>query len=130
MAEIAKVGVPSYSSLVPQQADTVNGLLAGEDIAAGDACYIKASDGRIWRGNGTAANEAARVRGFAFTAASAGDALTLVRVGNIRYAQALVPGVDYFLSATVPGGLSDAATTGGTRAIAYAVDAQRIGITL
>lgn len=126
MAEIAKTGVPSYSSVAPPQSDTIVGLLAGEDIAAGDACRINAADGRVYRASGAAANANARVSGFAFVPASAGDAVTLVTNGNFRYAAALTIGALYFLSGTVAGGLADAASTGGTKAIAYAIDATRV----
>lgn len=128
MAEIAKTGIPSYSSITPPQSDTIVGLLAGEVIGYGDACYVKASDGRVYLATGGAATAAAKARGFSFVAASIGDAVTLVTNGNFRYAAALTPGADYFLSGTVAGGLADAASAGGTKPIAYALDATRIRI--
>lgn len=128
MAELSKSGTPSYSSVTPPQADTIVGLLAGEDIAAGDACYIKSSDGRIWRATGAANDALARVSGFAFTAAYAGDPVTLVTNGNFRYGAGMTPQTRYYLSGTVAGGLADAASTGGTKVVAYAIDATRIRI--
>jgi hypothetical protein len=100
-------------------------LLTGEAIAAGDACYIK-NDGLIWRSSGAAANAAAKVRGFAPTKANAGEALTLVHACVFNYGASLTPGADYFLSGATLGALADAASTGGTAPIAYAVDATRI----
>lgn len=126
MAEIAKSGTPSMSSVTPPQNDYIVGLLAGEAIAAGDACYIKASDGRIWRSTGAASNAAAKVRGFALLPSAAGEAVTLVKNVNFRYGAALTPGTDVFLSGSVTGGLADAASTGGTAAVGYVVDATRI----
>jgi hypothetical protein len=128
MAEVAKSGIPSYSSVVPQQADTIVGLVAGEAIAPGDACYIKASDRKVWLATGAANNAAADVAGFAFVPATAGDPVTLVCNGNFRYGAALTVSAKYFLSGTVPGGLADAASTGGLAPIAVAIDETRIRI--
>jgi hypothetical protein len=129
MAEISKSGTPSLSSVLPNaSANKLTGLLAGEDIAAGDACYIKAADGKVWRSTGAAANAAAKVRGWAGIAAKSGEAVTLVFEVNMRYGAALTPGADYFLSGTVAGGIADAASTGGTAPIAYAIDATRIRV--
>ncbi len=128
MAEIAKSGVPSYSSVAPPQSSTIVGLLAGEAIEAGDACYIKASDGRVWKATGAANNPAADVAGFAPVAASASDAVTLHCEGNFRYGAALTVAARYYLSGTVAGGLADAASVGGLAPIAVAIDATRIRI--
>jgi hypothetical protein len=127
MAEISKSGTPSLSTLLPQPANRQTGLLAGEDIAAGDACYIK-SDGKVWRSTGAAANAAAKVRGWAAQPAKSGEAITLVHDVNMRYGASLTPGANYYLSGTVAGGIADAASTGGTGPIAYAVDDERIRV--
>ena len=129
MAEIAKSGTPSLSSVTPPQSSTIVGLKAGENIAAGDACYIRASDGRVMRSSGAAANAAAKVRGYAFVQANAGEAITLYFGVNFRYGAGLTPGTDVYLSGTVPGGLADAASTGGTGPIGFVVDATRIHLT-
>src|SRR4051812_22660661 len=68
MAEIRKVGIPSVSSVLTLAANRINGSLAGEDIAAADACYIDDA-GRVWRSRGAAPGPTADVRGFAATAA-------------------------------------------------------------
>lgn len=126
MAEIAKSGTPSLSSVLPNpSANKISGLLAGEAIAVGDACYIK-SDGKVWRSTGAAANAAAKVDGWALVAAAANEGVTLVFDVNIRYGAGLTPGARYYLSGTVAGGIADAASTGGTAPIAFAVDATRI----
>ena len=128
MAEVAKVQPVSYSSLTPPQSDTINGLLAGANIAAGDACYIAAT-GLVHPASGAAAdNTVSVVAGFAFTDASTGDPVTLVTAGNFRWASALTPGARLFLSGAVAGGLADTASTGGTVPVAQAIDATRIRI--
>lgn len=126
MAAIAKSGTPSLSSVLPGQDKTISGLLAGEAIAAGDACYIK-SDGKIWKSTGAAANAAADVHGFAAKAAAVGEAVTLVFDVNFRYGAGLTPGTKVYL-ATTAGTLEDAATTGGTAPIGFVVDATRIRV--
>lgn len=128
MAEISKpTYVPTISSLLLGHNNRISGLIAGEDLAAFDAVYVK-SDGKVWRANGTAANAAARVRGFAAEKAYAAqnDAVTVVNNCEVAWANALTPGIDLFLSAAVPGGFTDTATTGGATAIAYVKDANHI----
>lgn len=125
MAQIAKTGTPSLASLLPNGADINAGLLAGEDVDTFDACYIKASDGRVWKSTGAAANAAAKVRGYAAKATKAGEAVTLLKNVRVRYGANLTPGADVYLSATA-GTLSDTATTGGTAPIGYVVDATRV----
>jgi len=124
MAAITKVGTPSFSSLLVPQKDRLTGLVAGEVLAAGDACYI-ASTGLVMKSTGTAANAAAKVRGFASQITAIGEAVTLVMDANWRYGAALTPGANVFLSTTA-GLLDDAATTGGTAPIGFVVDATRI----
>jgi hypothetical protein len=126
MAAIAKSGTPSLCSVLPGQDKTISGLLAGEAIAAGDACYIK-SDGKVWLSDGTAATAPAKVDGFAAKAAAVGEAVTLVFDVNFRYGAGLTPGARVYLM-TTPGALSDAATTGGTAPNGFVVDATRIRV--
>jgi hypothetical protein len=126
MATIAKSGTPSLSSVLPGQDKTISGLLAGEAIAAGDACYIK-SDGKVWKSTGAAANAAAEVHGWAAREAGVGEAVTLVFDVNIRYGAAMTPGAKFYLSATA-GLIDDAPTTGGVAPIGFVVDATRIRV--
>lgn len=127
MAEVAKSGTPSLSSLHPAEENKLSGLLAGEAIAAGDALYLN-TDGRLYRASGAAANAAARVVGFAQKAASAGESVSAYRNVRMRYGAGLTPSTRLYLSGTVPGGLADAASTGGTTPVAVVIDATRIQI--
>ncbi len=128
MAEIAKSGTPSVASVgLDPGSQKLPTLPAGENIAAGDACYIK-NDGTIWRSTGAAVAAAAKVRGYAPMKANAGEVLTLVKECVFQYGAALTPGATYFLSGTVVGGLADVASTGGTGEVAYAIDATRIQV--
>lgn len=128
MAEISKSGTPSLASVQPGYEHQINGVVAGEALAAGDFVYIKQSDGRVYRATGAAANEAARARGIVLQAAAIGDGVSVLSGVQVRYGAALPPGVPLFLSGAVTGGLADAASTGGTAEIAYAVDATRIRV--
>jgi hypothetical protein len=124
MALIAKSGTPSLASPYPSHENTVTGLLAGEDIAAGDVCYI-ASDGTIMRSNGTAATAPAVGFGIAGGAATTGEAVTLFRRANFHYGAALTPGTPLYVGATA-GRLDTAATTGGTVVVARVISPTRI----
>lgn len=124
MATLTKAGTPSLATYLPPASCQTAGLLAGEDLAAGDACYIK-SDGKVWRSTGTAVAAAARCDGFAAMATKAGEAVTLFFDVVFRYATGLTPGERVYVSATA-GALDDAATTGGTAPVGYAIDATRV----
>jgi hypothetical protein len=126
MADITKAGTPTISSTLPDGADKITGLLAGEALGAGDACYIKGSDGLVYRSTGAAVAAAAKVRGFAARPAVVGDPVTLITRSNWRYGTGLTPGTDVYLSGATVGGLADAASTGGTAPIGFVVDATRI----
>jgi hypothetical protein len=126
LAEIAKSGTPSLASVLPPQNNNIAGLRAGENIAAGDACRINAADGLVYRSSGAAATANANVHGFAAEACNSGEAVTLLFGVTFRYAAGLTPGASYFLSGTVAGGIADAASTGGTVPLGFAVDATRV----
>jgi hypothetical protein len=129
MAEITKNGIPSISTVLPDAANRLAGdLFAGEALGACDACYIKTSDGKVYRSDGSAAAAAAKVRGFTAISAKTGQATSLYSQINFAYGTALTPGASYYLSGTILGGLADAASTGGTGEIAFAIDATRIRV--
>lgn len=128
MAMVAKSGTPSLASVLPPQNCQIAGLLAGEALAAYDACYIK-SDGKVWKSTGTAANAAAKVDGWAAEACAVGEAVTLFFDVTARYGAGLTPGARYYLSGTA-GLIEDAATTGGTAPVAFAIDATRVRLQL
>lgn len=93
-------------------------LYAGEALDAVAACYIKASDGKVYMSNGTAATEPAKFDGFTPCAYGVGEAVSLFNIGaRFRYGTGLTVGADYFVAATA-GRLDTAATVGGLRAIA------------
>jgi hypothetical protein len=128
MAAVSKSGTPSLATTAPGgEAWVGSGFVAGEDIAAGDACYI-ASTGKVLRSTGAAANAAAKVRGFAAAAAKSGEAVTLMAGCDFHYGSGLTPGTEYYLSGTTAGGLDTATSTGGTGAIAFAIDSSRIRV--
>lgn len=127
MAEITK-GTASLCTPLPGATDRLPPLLVGEDIAAGDACYIKTSDGKIWRSTGAAATAPAVVDGFAPTAALVAQRqpLSLYTDCNFNYGTGLTKGSFAYLSGTVAGGLATTASTGGTVPVGRVIDATRI----
>lgn len=127
MAEITRVGIPSVLSALTLVGNRLSGSQAGEDIAAGDACYVD-SEGRAYRSIGAAVGAQADVRGFAATAASSGEAFTLVFDVVMGYGAGLPRDGELYLSGAIPGGLADAPSPGSTRTIALVVDATRIHV--
>lgn len=127
MSALSKSGTPSLSTVTPCNGHkTPAGLLAGEAIAAGDACYIK-SDGKAWKAIGTSA-AAATVAGFAAAAASSGEAVTLYRDVMFRYGASMTPGTAYYVSGSTAGGLDTVASTYGIVPVARAYDATRLWV--
>jgi hypothetical protein len=128
MADIVKDAQASMDTITAQDAPQLSGnLFAGEALAVMDACYIKASDGKVYRSNGTNADEAAKFDGFVPRAAAAGQPVSLYSNGiRARYANAtMTVGANLFVSVT-PGALANAASTGGTVPIARAYDSSNI----
>lgn len=108
-----------------QRTPNLNGLVAGEALLAGAPCHIE-GDGMVYMSNGTAANADAVVVGWTIKPYVVGEPVTLFGDGTVmEYGSGLTPGARYFL-ATTDGRLDTAATTGGTTAIAVALDAKRI----
>ena len=129
MAEVDKGTVPSLCTPAPSFEHQITGFLCAEDIAAGDACYVDKDNEMIMLADGSAADEEAVVWGFAPRPAKAGQALTLFKGVNFNYSAVadgtddlLAIGTKLYLSGTVPGGLADAASTGGTEWIAIVLD--------
>lgn len=130
MADLVKNARASMDTSTGMFAPQKTGdLYAGEALTAAAPCYIKASDGKVYQSNGTAANEAAKFDGFTPTAHAIGEPVALFGVGaRFRYGTGLTIGADLFVSATA-GALSDTATTGGVRAIARVMTATDIVVT-
>ena len=121
---------PSADTSTAQFAPQIPGLYAGEALLAGAPCYIKASDGKVYMSNGTAANEAARVHGITGKAYTVGKAVTLLGIGTrVGYAASgLTPGAPLYVGTTA-GRFDTAATTGGTSPVAIAVDTTDVVLT-
>jgi hypothetical protein len=106
-------------------------LVAGENLLLMATCYIKASDGKVYMTNATAAGtETTRLAGICPRAAVAGQAVTLIGAGvRFRYASgSLTPGAILFLGATA-GRLDTAATTGDAVGAAQAVSDTDVRLT-
>ena len=126
MALVPRGTDASIDSIQGIKAPYISALVAGEAIDALAPCYVKASDGLVYMSDGTAANEAAKVHGFAPTSYAAGAAVSLYGPGTrAEYGSGLTPGAPYYLGATA-GRLDTAATTGGTAPIAFAPTSHEI----
>lgn len=122
MADVTRASTAHVDASTAQFAPQLSGgLIAGEALDAVAPCYIKASDGKVYMSNGTAANAAAKVDGFTPVSYAAGEPCTLYGPGTrFGYGTGLTRATPLYLSTTA-GRLSDAATTGGTVAIAKVI---------
>jgi len=129
MAAVTRSALVSMDTVSGSKAATVSGKLAGEAIAKGDACYIKGSDGKIYKAINTAVNEAANFVGLAAASAAINEAVSVYGPHSIwEYADGtLTPGILIYLGA-VAGGLDTAAGTGHPTPVAHAIDASRIRV--
>lgn len=127
MADIAKVGSPSLSSIDYPACNKISELKAGEALGAWDACYVKASDGLVYKATGAANTRPAHVDGYSMKAVSVGQAVTLSEGNcNVGYGSGLTPGTEVFLSGATAGGIADAASTGGLTRLGVILDDSRI----
>ncbi len=102
------------------------GLVAGEALLTAAPCYIKASDGKVWMCNGTAANEAAEIDGWTGKSYAVGEPVTLWGVGCIfEYGAAMTPGANLYIGTTA-GRLDDTATAGDGVGVARVISATHI----
>jgi hypothetical protein len=129
MALVTKSSVVKVDASSAQFAPQISGdVFAGEDLAAGDACYIKQSDGLVYRSNGTAATEPASFDGMTPKAYLSGAAVTLYGPGTkFEYATGMTPGIRLYLGATA-GRLDTGATTGDATGVAETITARVIQI--
>lgn len=112
MASIAKSGTVSLSTPAPDVEHSLSGLHAGEALAAGDACYIKSSDGLIYRSSGGGVGLAAPNAPALTTATSGGTVLAGIYSAIISYINAQ--------GETVGSAAADITTTGSTSTITVA----------
>jgi hypothetical protein len=123
MADIVKTITPSLVTPIPVDGASRSNYPApaGEAIAAGDAIYMK-SDGKYWRSIGTTLNAAAaKCDGFAMKAYAVGQVVTAYFNVEMAYGPAnMTIGQRLFVGAAA-GALADAATTGGTGAVAVVI---------
>lgn len=128
MAAVTKSGLPAISTAAPPFNCRISELEAGETLGACDPCYIKASDGKVYKAVASAADEKRIVAGWAVKDAVAGQPITLV--WDVRFGDygTLTVNALYFLSATVAGGLDTVTSANAGRPIAWSPDGQRLEV--
>ena len=135
MAVVAKSGVPSPSTLEwPASCQIGSGLICGEDLDEGDACFIKQSDGKVYKSGGSGVtaltDEGANIHGFAAEKclSAQADAVTLLTDLTWRYGASLTAGDKVYLdvSAATKGRLNDAIGVAGLPPAGIIIDATRI----
>ncbi len=126
---ISNITVETRSAQHANQIPASLGLVAGEALLAAAPCYIKASDGKVYMSNGTAANEAAEVDGWTGKSYAVGEPVSLWGRGAIfEYATGMTPGAVLF-AGTTAGRLDTAATTGDAVGVARTINATHIRVT-
>jgi len=120
---------PNYRGLVDAIIDVKDGfpvfsptrvgfdVIAFEDVADGDAVYLRSSDGKVAKAsalNGSIEN--AHVVGFTDAAASAGNEVKVL-VAGMKAMSGIDPGDLYFLSTSTPGAITTTAPTGSGQAV-------------
>lgn len=86
-------------------------MVAGESLAAGDAVYVKSSDGRIYKAGNAGTREVATVLGVVESAGSTGANLLVIGRGPFSGYSGLTIGAEYYLD--VGGGLTTTPPGGG-----------------
>jgi hypothetical protein len=112
MADIAKSGTPSPATLLPPACMQDKGI-AGEDIAAGDTLYRKASDGLIYKAGGATNDERYKFIGLAAAAASSGSAVTAFHGIRFRYGAGMTIGTNVMMAPVNAGLVADANAVNG-----------------
>jgi predicted transcriptional regulator len=92
------------TSVVNVSAPTASGL-AGETITAGQAVYLKSTDGKLWKAQCDGTAEEGTPIGIALNGASVGQPVTYAANGSIVIGATTVKTTTYMLSAT-PGGVA------------------------
>jgi hypothetical protein len=121
----------NLDAMSAQWCPQITGLFAGEALFLGAACYVKASDGKVYKSKAAAA-ETGRVHGFTGRAVAINEPVTLFGKGaRFHYAASgLTPGAQLFLSGATFGELATATATGDTKGIAMAINATDIMVML
>ena len=137
MALVNRDASPSIDASTAMYAAQITGKLAGQNLDAGAAVYIKASDGKVYMANGAQAGaaptaaeqEAATFIGIVPRAALAGQPVTVFSLGcRLRYGAGLAAGDQLYVAATA-GPFDDAASALGTVVVARVIDDTDIMIT-
>ncbi len=140
MSAIAKLGTPSPVQLAIPTTNKYAGLIAGEQLGPGDACFIQDADGQVYKSNETAGGgpsgpssssaseaEGSRVDGYAAVSTKPSDPVTLLYDVVFAYAALTqTPGVPVFLSAVVEGGIDDTQENSDTPQIGLTLGSGKI----
>jgi hypothetical protein len=122
MADVTRGSYASMDASTGMFAVQLTGLIAGEDLDAVAACYLKTSDGKVYLADGSANDELAEFIGFTPRAAKSGQPVTIYSLGaRFRYGSGLSPGMPLYVSVN-PGLLADAASTGGLEIVAFVIN--------
>lgn len=112
MSVVAKSGTPSITTAAPPTNCSLSGIIAGEAIAAGDAVYLKTSDGKAYKSSGALTGLTPPDEPALTTATSGGTVAAGLHSVKITYVNAT--------GETLPSEAAYIATTGSTSTITVA----------
>lgn len=133
MTDLVKVN-PNVDGISAMRCVVVTQLLAGENLTAGEAVYIKGADSKVWKAVSTVkdtrtietgttdfSEDVAKFDGLVNSDYAVGEAVTIFGQGAIfGYGSGLTAGAFYYVSDTA-GKLADARVATGDRAVCKAV---------
>jgi predicted transcriptional regulator len=91
------------TNVVPGTGASIQYGIAGETLLAGQALYLKAADGRMWKAECDAAVEAATCAGVALNGASPGQTVGFVSNGTMTIGATTAKTTTYMVSAAAGG---------------------------
>lgn len=77
--------------------------VAGETLTAGQTCYLKSTDGKIWKAQCDGTAEEATFKGIALNAAGADQPVVLATGSDLTIGATVAVGTVYAISATAGG---------------------------
>jgi predicted transcriptional regulator len=106
------------TSVVPASGATTSVGTAGEALTAGQAVYLKAADGRLWKAQCDSTDAEATVVGITLNGAAAGQPVSYQSAGTLNIGGTTAKTTYYVLSATA-GGIAPQADLVSTNRIVH-----------
>jgi len=119
------------ASVLPYAGAVIQTGRAGETLLAGQALYLKAADGKLWKADDTAAAKAAAV-GVALNGGAAGQPISYAQSGGVNPGAVVAIGTIYGVTDTAGGigAVSELATPDFVTILGVATTVSRIDLAI